>query len=138
MGGFRAFPKQIIFFKKMISKSYFYTLRSSQREVFCKKGALRNLAKFTGKHLWQSLSATLLKKRLWRRCFPVNFAKFLRTLFLIEHLRWLLLTLEFLKIVLRVVLTPITLANPFKLLKAIQHIRLKCKKRVISQKIFSF
>ena len=26
--------------------------------------------------------ATLLKKRLWKRCFPVNFAKFLRTLFL--------------------------------------------------------
>ena len=24
---------------------------------------------------------TLLKKRLWRRCFPVNFAKFLRTPF---------------------------------------------------------
>ena len=26
--------------------------------------------------------ATLLKKRLWHRCFPVNFAKFLRTRFL--------------------------------------------------------
>ena len=26
--------------------------------------------------------ATLLKKRLWHRCFLVNFAKFLRTLFL--------------------------------------------------------
>ena len=26
-------------------------------------------------------SATLLKRRLWHRCFPVNFAKFLRTLF---------------------------------------------------------
>ena len=26
--------------------------------------------------------ATLLKKRLWRRCFPVNFAKLLKTLFL--------------------------------------------------------
>ena len=26
--------------------------------------------------------ATLLKKRLWERCFPVNFAKFLRTPFL--------------------------------------------------------
>ena len=37
--------------------------------------------------------ATLLKKRLWRRCFPVNLAKFLRTTFLIEHLRWLLLTI---------------------------------------------
>ena len=35
--------------------------------------------------------ATLLKKRLWRRCFPVNFVKFLRTPFLTEHLQWLLL-----------------------------------------------
>ena len=35
--------------------------------------------------------ATLLKKRLRHRCFPVNFAKFLRTPFLTEHLRWLLL-----------------------------------------------
>ena len=25
---------------------------------------------------------TILKKRLWQRCFPVNFAKFLRTPFL--------------------------------------------------------
>ena len=33
--------------------------------------------------------ATLLKKRLWHRCFPVNFSKFLRTPFFIEHLRWL-------------------------------------------------
>ena len=30
-------------------------------------------------------------KRLWHRCFPVNFTKFLRTSFLLEHLRWLLL-----------------------------------------------
>ena len=36
---------------------------------------------------------TLLKKGLWHRCFPVNFAKFLRTLFLAEHLRWLLLSI---------------------------------------------
>ena len=35
--------------------------------------------------------ATLLKKRLWHRWFPVNFAKFLRTPFLTEHLWWLLL-----------------------------------------------
>ena len=38
--------------------------------------------------------ATLLKKGLWHRCFPVNFVKFLRTLFLIEHLRWLLLFID--------------------------------------------
>ena len=29
--------------------------RSSRPEVFCKKGALKNFAKFTGKHLCQSL-----------------------------------------------------------------------------------
>ena len=30
--------------------------------------------------------ATLLKKTLWHKCFPVNFEKFLRTPFLTEHL----------------------------------------------------
>ena len=30
---------------------------------------------------------------VWHRCFPVNFAKCLRTLFSIEHLTWLLLQL---------------------------------------------
>ena len=43
-------------------------------------------------HQCQSLwPATLLKERLWHRCFPVNFEKFLRTPFLTEHIRWLLL-----------------------------------------------
>ena len=68
-------------------------------EVFCKKGFLWNFAKFTRKHLCQSLfinkiaglrPATLLKKRLWRSVFPVNFVKFLRTPLLIEHLWYLL------------------------------------------------
>ena len=35
--------------------------------------------------------ATLLKKSVWCSCFLVNFAKFLRTPFFTEHLRWLLL-----------------------------------------------
>ena len=63
-------------------------VRSSRPEVFCRKGVLRKFAKFTGKHLCQSL---FLKKRLWHRCFLLNFAKFLRTPFLKEHLWWLLL-----------------------------------------------
>ena len=37
------------------------------------------------------LQALGLWQRLWHRCFPVSFAKFLRTLFFIEHLWWLLL-----------------------------------------------
>ena len=52
--------------------------------MFGKKGVLKNFTKFTA-------PATLLKKRLWHRCFPVSFAKFLRTPFLTENLRWLLL-----------------------------------------------
>ena len=61
-------------------------------EVFCKKGVLRNFAKFTVKHLCQSLLFNKVESlRLWHRCFPVNFVKFLTTLFCIEHLWWLLL-----------------------------------------------
>ena len=36
----------------------------------------------------------LLKKRLWHRCFPVNFVKFLRTPCIREHTWWLLLTVK--------------------------------------------
>ena len=77
----------------------YFQVRSSRPELFCKKGILRNFTKFIGKHLPQSLffnkvagvtPTTLLKKRLWHRCFAVNFVIFLRTLFFIEHLWWLL------------------------------------------------
>ena len=76
--------------------------RRSRPEAFCKNGVLRNLAKFTGKHLCHRLfsnkvaglrPATVLKKILRNKCFPVNFAKFLRTPFFTDHLRWLLLIL---------------------------------------------
>ena len=40
--------------------------------------------------------ATLLKKRLWHRCFPVNFVKFLRTPFLQKTSGQLLLNKGFL------------------------------------------
>ena len=76
--------------------------RCSVKEVFCEKGVPRNFTKFTGKHLFQSLffnkvaglrPATLLKMRLWHRCFPVIFVKFLRPPLFTEHLRWLLLSM---------------------------------------------
>ena len=51
--------------------------RSIHSEMFFKIGVPKNFANFTGKH----------------RYFPVKFAKFLRTLFFIEHLRWLLLSI---------------------------------------------
>ena len=54
------------------------------------KGVLRNFSKFTETlvpdlflnkvaGLNRLRPATILKKRLWHRCFPVNFEKFLRT-----------------------------------------------------------
>ena len=55
--------------------------KSSRPEVFCKNGVLKSFAKFTGKIPCRPEAATLLKKRLWHRCFHENFAKFLRNLF---------------------------------------------------------
>ena len=84
-----------VFYGKMCSQKFHKSHR--------KTPVPRNFAKFTGKHLRQSLlfnkvaglcqnlfcnkvaglrPATLLKKRLWHRCFLVNFAKILRILFL--------------------------------------------------------
>ena len=57
--------------------------------MICKKGALRNFAKFTGKHQCQSLFYNKVAGlrsdfRPWYKCFPVNFANFLRTPFLLN------------------------------------------------------
>ena len=84
------------FFMKFITGVKWVKLKgygSSRAEVFCKKGVLKNFAKFTGKHLRWSLfiiKFLTLFKTLWRRSFPVNFAKFLKIPF---SLLWLLLRL---------------------------------------------
>ena len=60
-----------------------FLTRSSHQRCSLKKGVLKTFAKFTGKHMYQSLFfnkfeglrlAALIKKRLWNKCFPVNFA----------------------------------------------------------------
>ena len=72
-------------------KTWLWHIQKRPPEVFYKETVLKNFAKFTGKHLCQSLffnkvaglrPATLLKKRLWHRWFSVNFATFSRTHFL--------------------------------------------------------
>ena len=72
---------RLVFLDKEYSSGVFLTLlafhfskvsgKSSRPELFCKKDFLENFAN--------------------DRCFPVNFAKFSRTSFFREHLRWLLL-----------------------------------------------
>ena len=77
-----------------------WSVRSSHQRCSIEKSALKNFAKFTGKYLCQSLffnkvaglkPATFLKERLWHRYFPVNFKKFLITLFLQNIRGWLIL-----------------------------------------------
>ena len=70
------------------AKFFCVNIWSSHRRCSIRKGIFKSFARFTGKHLCQSLLfnniaglrlATLLKKRLWDRCFPLNFAKILRS-----------------------------------------------------------
>ena len=73
--------------------------------MFCKKGVLtipQNSEESTCARVSFSIKLqisalrprTLLKWRLWHRCFLVNLAKFLRSAFFIEHLWWLFLNLK--------------------------------------------
>ena len=79
-----------------VSGVYSLRLRSSHQRCSMKKGILKNFPKFTGKHLRQNLffnkvaglrPASLLKKRLFHRCFHVNFAKTFKNIFFTKHLR---------------------------------------------------
>ena len=81
-------------------------IRSSYRRCSVRKDILTNFSKFTGKHLYQSLgpeACNFIKietgslklqasgPRLWHKCFPVNFEKFLKTPFSQNTFRRLLL-----------------------------------------------
>ena len=68
----RKFKELLVTFNKNRKERKYMRIvnRSSRLEVFCRKGFLRNFAKFTGKH----------------------FAKLLKTPFLTEHPQWLFLS----------------------------------------------
>ena len=86
------FPHKRAYFSNNSNYAITHTrIKSSYQRCSMKKGVLRNFTKFTVKYLCQSLffnrvvglrPVNLLKKRLKHRCFPVNFAKFLRIPFL--------------------------------------------------------
>ena len=69
--------------------------RSNHRRCSKAKDVLHVLAKFTGKHFSQSLffdkvagmsAATLLKERLWYRCFSCEFCKTFKNAYFEEHI----------------------------------------------------
>ena len=65
-----------------VKKVFFKILLNSQKN-FCARVSFNEAAALS--------YATLLKKRLWRRCFHVNFAKFLRTPSFQSTSKWRLL-----------------------------------------------
>ena len=77
-------------------KKVFREISQNSQENTCARVSLLIKLQGSDLQLYQKRNsgtrpATLLKKRLWHWCFPVNFAKFLRTPFLTKYLWWLLL-----------------------------------------------
>ena len=72
-------------YRHFTSEQNYERYRSSHRRCSIKIDVLQIFTKVTGKHLCQNLflrkplPSTVLKRRLWHRCFPVNFVKCSRT-----------------------------------------------------------
>ena len=71
------FHDKVILWKIVRLNSNWKRNRSSRPEMFCKKGVLKIFSKFTGKHPCHSLFFNIVAGQ--------------ERLFIIEHLRWLLL-----------------------------------------------
>ena len=96
------FPKshlQIHFFELLIW--YMKLFKSSCVEVSYNKGILRNLVKFTGKHLCQrlffnkvaSLRYATLSEKVLAQVFFCEFCEISKNIFFTEHFWWMLLAL---------------------------------------------
>ena len=72
------------------TKHFSVIIRSSHQTCSIEKNVFKHFAKFTGKHLCQSLfklsfsaqDRKFIRKEILHRCFPANFVKFLSTPFL--------------------------------------------------------
>ena len=80
---------------KNLVKCYFVLLRSSHWRCSVRKGVLRNFAKFTGKHLCQSLflnkvagsGCSFIKKETLSHMFSCEFCEISLNTFFTEHIR---------------------------------------------------
>ena len=65
---------------KVVSKRCGTNFRRSHQRCSMKKGVLKEISQNSQGNICSRVS--FLKKRLWHRCLPMNFVKFLRTPFL--------------------------------------------------------
>ena len=76
-------------FNNRVWKSHLYTDRKQPQAVFCKKSCFYKFRKIYRKTpVPESQPATLLKRKLWHRCFCVNFAKLLRACNFVKKGPW--------------------------------------------------
>ena len=80
-GDSQGFAPFLVTLETVTSDSTFIWFQKQPSEVFCKKSRSQKFCKIHRKTLVGLRTATLLKIRLWHRCFRVNFRKFLRTRF---------------------------------------------------------
>ena len=80
-------------FPRIKAKSQILSLHGKAQEAVTQRCSVKKVFVEISQNSQENTCArvSFLKKRLWHRCFPVNFVKFLRTSFLKEHLWWLLL-----------------------------------------------
>ena len=69
-------PSEAVIQRYSVKNVFLEILQNSQENICARISFLIKL---------QAQPAMFLKKSLWHRCFPVNFAKLLRTPFLKEH-----------------------------------------------------
>ena len=85
--------KKLFLFASMKQRSKGNQIQKQSPEVLYKKKVFSEISQSSLENTCARVSF-LLKKRLWHRFFPVNFEKFLKTPFFIEHLWWLLLAIR--------------------------------------------
>ena len=81
--------------KIIVDVEFHFLFRSSRPDVFCEKGVLRNFAKFTGKHLCQSLvfnkvagtACNFTKKEILAQVFSSEFCEISKNTLFNEHLQ---------------------------------------------------
>ena len=79
------FLRIVLVFPSLKSKNWHFVIFDTAHNLLIKFYLIKRISSiFLSFLAWNRslMPATLLKKRLWHRCFPVNFAKFLRTPFL--------------------------------------------------------
>ena len=89
---YQSFYFSIIFWLIYHSLIYYQKLRSSHRRSSVRKGALRNFAKFIGKHLYQRLffnkvaNCNFITKESPAQVFSCEFCEISKNIFFTEHL----------------------------------------------------